>query len=44
MVIMGSGYNAARAVADDLGAPLWDEPEMVQRARARGYFEDEGAL
>jgi phytoene dehydrogenase-like protein len=40
MVIMGPGYNAARAVAEDLGAPLWDEPEMVQRARARGYFED----
>jgi phytoene dehydrogenase-like protein len=44
MVIMGAGYNAARAVAEDLGAPLWDEPEMVQRARARGYFEDEEAL
>jgi phytoene dehydrogenase-like protein len=38
MVIAGPGYNAARTVAEDLGAPLWDEPEMVVRARERGYF------
>jgi phytoene dehydrogenase-like protein len=44
MVIMGPGYNAARAVAQDLGAPLWEEPEMVQRARARGYLEPAEAL
>jgi phytoene dehydrogenase-like protein len=43
MVIMGPGYNAARAVAEDLGAPLWDEPPMVQVARERGYLEDLGA-
>ena len=39
MVIMGAGYNAARVVAEDLGADFPDEPEMVQRARARGYFD-----
>ena len=41
MVIMGPGYNAARAVAEDLGLPLWEEPEMVQRARARGYLDSD---
>jgi phytoene dehydrogenase-like protein len=43
MVTVGSGYNAARAVAEDLGAPLWTEPEMVVRARERGYFGTEDA-
>jgi phytoene dehydrogenase-like protein len=43
MVIAGAGYNAARAVAEDLGAPLWEEPEMVRAARARGYLEAEEA-
>jgi phytoene dehydrogenase-like protein len=43
MVLMGSGYNAARVVAEDLGVPLWEEPEMVRRARERGYLEDEEA-
>ena len=39
MVIMGPGYNVARAVAEDIGVELPEEPEMVQRARARGYFD-----
>jgi phytoene dehydrogenase-like protein len=39
MVTMGPGYNAARVVAEDLGASLPPEPEMVRRARERGYFE-----
>jgi phytoene dehydrogenase-like protein len=39
MVILGPGYNAARVVAEDLGAPLWEEPEMVRAARARGYLD-----
>jgi phytoene dehydrogenase-like protein len=43
MVIMGAGYNAARTVAEDLGVPLWDEPEMVRRARARGYLDGDEA-
>ncbi len=39
MVILGSGYNAARAVAEDLGAKVWwNEPESVAKARARGYL------
>ncbi len=39
MVIMGPGYNAARVVAEDLGASLWwDEPVMVKKAREKGYF------
>lgn len=41
MVILGPGYNAARVVAEDLGAPLWPEPEMVCAARERGYLESE---
>ncbi len=39
MVIMGPGYNSARIVAEDIGADFPDEPEMVVRARARGYFD-----
>lgn len=39
MVILGPGYNAARAVAEDLGAEIWwREPEMVAGARARGLL------
>jgi phytoene dehydrogenase-like protein len=38
MITMGPGYNAARTVAEDLGAPLWEEPEMVRAARERGYL------
>ncbi len=39
MVIMGSGYNAARVVADDLGLNIWwREPEAVARARSSGYL------
>ena len=39
MVIVGAGYNSARVVAEDIGADFPDEPEMVRRARARGYFD-----
>ncbi len=39
MVTMGAGYNAARAVAEDLGAAFPPEPEMLQRAREKGYLE-----
>lgn len=43
MVILGSGYNAARAVAEDLGADIWwSEPAMVTAAREAGYFGREG--
>lgn len=39
MVIMGSGYNAARVVADDLGLNIWwHEPATVALARASGYL------
>jgi phytoene dehydrogenase-like protein len=39
MVILGPGYNASRVVAEDLGLHVWwEEPEMVQRARERGYL------
>jgi len=39
MVILGAGYNSARVVAEDIGASFPDEPEMVRRARERGYFD-----
>ena len=39
MVILGPGYNSARVVAADLELDQWwDEPEMVLRARERGYL------
>lgn len=39
MVIMGPGYNAARAVAEDFELKIWwREPEGVVRARKSGYL------
>ncbi len=39
MVILGSGYNAAKVVCEDLGLSVfWGEPEMIKKARERGYF------
>jgi phytoene dehydrogenase-like protein len=41
MVILGPGYNASRVVAEDLGLHVWwEEPEMVRRARTRGYLPE----
>jgi len=41
MVILGPGYNASRVVAEDLGLRVWwEEPEMVRRARRRGYLPE----
>lgn len=37
MIIWGPGYNAANAIADDLGIKKWwSEAEIVARARAKG--------
>ncbi len=39
MVLMGPGYNAARAVAEDLGLEVWwQEPNFVTGARRAGYL------
>lgn len=39
MVILGPGYNAARAVATSLGKKVWwDVPDSVRKARERGYL------
>jgi len=38
MVLLGSGYNCAKVVAEDLGIkPWWTPPEYVIRAREKGY-------
>lgn len=43
MVIMGPGYNSARAVAQDLGGELWwSPPDYVERAREKGYLPKNG--
>lgn len=39
LVILGPGYLAANAVADDLGLnKWWKEPEIVTKARAKGIL------
>ncbi|OGQ80149.1 MAG: hypothetical protein A3F90_12660 [Deltaproteobacteria bacterium RIFCSPLOWO2_12_FULL_60_19] len=39
LVILGPGYLAANAVADDLGLDRWwKEPEIVTKARAKGIL------
>jgi phytoene dehydrogenase-like protein len=39
LVILGPGYLAANAVADDLGLDKWwKEPEIVTKARAKGIL------
>jgi phytoene dehydrogenase-like protein len=39
LVILGPGYLVANAVAEDLGlTKWWTEPEIVQRARAKGVL------
>lgn len=39
MVILGSGYNAAKVVAEDLGARVWwSPPDYVVRAREKRYL------
>ena len=41
MVILGAGYNVAKVVAEDLGLDVfwvWEEPDMIKKARERGYF------
>lgn len=38
-VIWGAGYNAANAIADDLGvAKWWSEPEIITKAREEGLL------
>jgi phytoene dehydrogenase-like protein len=38
MVLLGSGYNAASVIAEDLGsAPWWQPPEYVQEAISKGF-------
>ena len=38
MVLLGSGYNCAKVVAEDLGIkPWWTPPEYVIRAQEKGY-------
>lgn len=39
MITMGSGYSAARKVAEDLGLDIWwSEPEMLQEARRNRFI------
>jgi phytoene dehydrogenase-like protein len=39
MVILGSGYNAARAVATSLGKSVWwGVPDSVKKAKEKGYL------
>lgn len=39
MVILAPGYNAAKVVADDLGARVWwTPPDYVIKAREKGYL------
>ena len=39
MIIWGPGYNCANAIAEDHGIEKWwQEPEMVTRAREKGYL------
>jgi phytoene dehydrogenase-like protein len=39
MVLLGSGYNCARVVAEDLGFKVWwKPPEYVVRAQEKGYL------
>jgi len=39
MVILGPGYNAAKVVAEDLGANVWwSPPDYVVKAREKGYL------
>jgi phytoene dehydrogenase-like protein len=39
-VILGSGYLAADAVAEDCGVKKWwPEPELVKKAKEKGYLE-----
>ncbi len=41
MVLLGAGYNAAHAIAEDLGLPIWwGVPEMVRTAVEKGYLPD----
>ena len=38
MVLLGSGYNAASVIAEDLGiAPWWQQPEYVREAISKGF-------
>jgi phytoene dehydrogenase-like protein len=42
MVLMGSGYNAAKVVAADLGVKVWwTPPDYVLRAQEKGYLQKE---
>ena len=39
MIIWGPGYNCANAIAEDYGIEKWwTEPEMVTRAREKGFI------
>jgi phytoene dehydrogenase-like protein len=39
MITFGGGYNAANAVAKDLGLKIWwTEPESVGAARDKGFL------
>ncbi len=38
MVLLGSGYNAASVIAEDLGiTPWWQPPEYIQEAIQKGF-------
>jgi phytoene dehydrogenase-like protein len=42
MILHGAGYNAAKVVAEDLGLDIWwPEPEMVAKAKANNYLQDD---
>ena len=39
MILLGSGYNAAKVVAEDLGLNVWwSPPDYVLKAQEEGYI------
>lgn len=39
MILLGSGYNAAKVVAEDLGAKVWwTPPDYILKAQERGFL------
>jgi phytoene dehydrogenase-like protein len=39
LVTFGPGYNAVNVITEDLGIEKWwQEPELVTKAREKGYF------
>ncbi len=44
LVTFGPGYNAANRIAEDMGLEKWwDDPELVSKAKKKGYFGRDSA-